>query len=56
MKINRRLLFAPVFVVVITIAALGGVTATTSAQTIPAHPRQLTFDALEFEPPAAERH
>ena len=50
----RRLLST--FVIVIAIAALGGVSATTSAQTIPAHPRELTFDALEFEPPAAERH
>ena len=29
---------------------------TASAQTIPAHPRQLSFEPLEFEPPAAERH
>ncbi len=38
------------------VAAVVGVSATTSAQTIPTHPRELTFDALEFEPPAAERH
>ena len=29
---------------------------TVLAQAIPAHPRQLSFEALEFEPPAAERH
>ena len=29
---------------------------TVSAQAIPAHPRQLSFEPLEFEPPAAERH
>ena len=53
-----RLLSAHVIVIVIVsaIAALGGGSATTSAQTIPAHPRELTFDVLEFEPPAAERH
>ena len=27
-----------------------------SAQTIAAHPRELLFDPLEFEPPSAERH
>jgi len=29
---------------------------TASAQTIPAHPRQLSFEPLDFEPPAAERY
>ncbi len=29
---------------------------TVLAQAIPAHPRQLSFEALEFEPPAAGRH
>ena len=53
---NRSQGFLRAVTIVVAIAALGGVTATTSAQTIPAHPRELTFDPLEFEPPAAERH
>ena len=32
------------------------VCATASAQPIPAHPNELAFDPLEFEPPSAEQH
>ena len=43
-----------VLVVVSTLTL--GVTETAWAQTIPAHPRQLVFDGLDFEPPSADRH
>ncbi len=49
MTIRRvlMLLFVVVFV--------GGATGV-AAQSIPAHPRDLAFEDLEFEPPAADRH
>ena len=36
--------------------ALAAVVAPVHAQTIPAHPRDLTFEPLEFDPPSAARH
>ncbi len=47
---SRRLLSA------LLLVSLIGLSVTASAQTVPSHPRDLTFDELEFEPPAAARH
>ena len=47
---RRDMVLAPLaLAMVVTVQTAG-------AQTIPAHPRQLSFEALEFEPPAADRH
>ena len=47
---------ARLILVIFAIFVIAATAQTVLAQDIPAHPRQLSFEALEFEPPAAERH
>ena len=42
--------------VLVGVMATFGATDSVWAQAIPAHPRQLSFEGLDFEPPASERH
>ena len=42
--------------VLLGVMATFGATDSVWAQEIPAHPRQLSFEGLDFEPPASERH